>query len=116
MLLREDGSGGKKRDLLIVQHCLKRRPQRNFCLAETDIATDEPVHWFRIFHIIENFFDCLELALSFFKFKTRFHLPEKLVFRGVIVSFNQLTLSMNFNKFLGDIFDLFFDLLFCINP
>ena len=51
MLLRQNRSRGKNRDLLAFHDCLERRPEGDLGLAVADVAADQPVHGAFVFHI-----------------------------------------------------------------
>ncbi len=51
MLFGQHGGGHQNRYLLAISHRFEGGPQRHLCLAVAHIATDEPVHGLRPFHI-----------------------------------------------------------------
>ena len=51
MLLREHRRRHEHRDLLAVQRRLVRRADRDFRLAESHVAAEQPVHRLRLLHV-----------------------------------------------------------------
>ena len=51
MLISQNGSRHKNCDLFVVHACLESSPDCHFRLAETNVATDKPVHRPLTFHI-----------------------------------------------------------------
>src|SRR5206468_3873308 len=57
VLLRQKRCGDKDRDLLAVLYGLEGRPYRDLRLAVPDVTADEPVHRYRLLHVLLDFLD-----------------------------------------------------------
>ena len=75
MLGGEHRGGDQHRNLKSRVDCLEGRPNGNFCLAKTDIATEQTVHRSQLTHVRFDRRRCRELVRRFLVWERRIEFP-----------------------------------------
>ena len=107
MLLREQRRRHQDRHLLAVLHGDERRAHRDFGLAETDVAADQPIHRLRARQIGDDFVDRATLI--------RRHVERKLIDEALVVVVGlgqrgadaRFAMRVDVQQFRGDVVDFF---------
>ena len=105
MLPRQQRGRHHHRHLLAVECCGKGRAQRDFGLAETDVAADQAVHRPAAFEVFQRGVDGAELVLGFLIRKARAELVVDMRLHRKLRRFMQMPLGGDLDQFAGDLAD-----------
>ena len=83
MLHRQNGRGHEHRDLFAIGSRLESRPNRDFSLAKTHVATDQPVHGHLLLHVLLHRLRRRQLIRGVLVHETRLEFSLQVSVRGV---------------------------------
>ena len=95
--------------LPVILHCLKCRPDGNFCLSESNITTYKAIHDLAALHILFRIVDGFLLIQCLLIWEHLFKLPLPYGILGIFVSLCTRTDRIQLDQFFGDIFHMSLD-------
>ena len=105
MLLRQNRGRHQIHDLFALLNRLKRRPERDLCLAISNVAADQAVHDAAAFHIFFCRLDRLQLILRLLKREHFLKLPLPDRIRSILVALAPLASRIKLDEILCNIAD-----------
>ncbi len=100
------GGRDQYRHLFAVEDGFESSPDGDFCLSESHITANHAVHRVFFFHVLFYFLGGLELVGSILIDERGFQFVLHVVVRSEGMPFAGPALSIEFDEFLGNVFDL----------